>query len=299
MTVAINLAELPAPEVIATLDFEAILARYKAKLIDLFPDCADTLALESEPLVKLLELAAWRELQLTARYNDEARSLMLAYATGADLDHVAYTYYRRETRLVIVEADADAVPPILQVLESDDDFRNRVALKPESYSTAGPTEAYIFHARSASGQVLDASCTSPNPGTSLVTVLSREGQGVPSQPVLDAVIARLNTLSIRPLSEEVIVQPATIIVYDLVVDIYTYGGPDNSLVLADAEAELTKYTETHHRLDHDHTISGLHAAAHRPGVQRVALNLAEDIVVNEFQAAFCNSITVNHMGLAT
>lgn len=298
MTVAINLAELPPPEVIQSLDFEVVLQSYKEKLLELFPDAADVIELESEPLVKLMQLAAWREMLLIARYNDEARALLLAYATGATLDHVAFTYYRRETRLVITEADPEAIPPVEEVLESDDDFRNRVALKLESYSTAGPTEAFIYHARSASGQVKDASCTSPEEGTTLVTVLSREGNGVPSQPVLDAVIARLTDGNVRPLSEEVLVQAAAIIEYELTVSIYTYAGPDYSIVLADAEAEVAKYQESHHRLGHDHTISGLHAAAQRPGVQKVVLSIADDIAVNEFQAAYCTNLVVQHAGLA-
>lgn len=298
MTVAINLAELSPPEVLQSLDFEIVLQSYKAKLLELYPDAADVIELESEPLVKLMQLAAWREMLLIARYNDEARSLLLAYATGANLDHIAFTYYRRETRLVITPADPDAIPPVEEVLESDTDFRNRVALKLESYSTAGPTEAFIYHALTASGQVKDASCTSPQPGTSLVTVLSREGNGTPSEPVLAAVEARLNDGEVRPLSEEVLVQAAEIIEYELIVSIYTYAGPDYSIVLADAEAELIKYQERHHRLGHDHTISGLHAAAQRPGVQKVLLSIADDIVVNEFQAAWCTSLTVLHAGIA-
>ena len=298
MTVAINLAELTPPDLLEVLDFEATLARYKAQFLSLYPAAADVLALESEPLIKLMELAAWREMLLIARYNDEARALLLAHATGADLDHIAFTYYRREVRLVISEADPEAFPPVLQVLENDTDFRNRVALKLESFSTAGPTEAYIFHALSASPLVKDASCTSPQPGTSLVTVLSREGQGVPSQPVLDAVFTRVNGQTVRPLSEEVIVQAAEVMTYDLVVNIYTYEGPAADVVLADAEAELLNYTALHHKLDHDHTISGLLAAAHRPGVQRAELNIVTDVVVNEFQAAFAASITINNMGVA-
>lgn len=293
MTVAINLAELPAPDIIETLDFEAIFNGYKTKLIELFPDCASTLELESEPLVKLMQLAAWRELRLRARYNDEARALLLAYATGADLDHVAFTYYRGETRLVITAADPDAFPPVEEVLESDNDFRERVALKLESYSTAGPTEGYIFHARSADGQVKDASCISPVPGTSLVTVLSREGQGVPTQPVLDSVIARLNTTTVRPLCEEVLVQAAEIIPYALEVGLKVYNGPDHNLILQAAKKALAEYTTQNHRLGVHHTIAGFYKAAKQAGVWDVVLNLAASIQPTKQQAAYCTSINVS------
>lgn len=298
MTVAINLSELPAPDILTTLNFEVVLSNYKAKLIEFYPACADVLELESEPLVKLLQLAAYREMLLTARYNDEARALLLAYATGTDLDHIGFTYYRGELRLVITVADDDAIPPVLEVLESDDDFRNRLALKIESYSTAGPTDAYNFHALSASGLVKDSSCTSPQAGTSLITVLSRIGSGVPDAALLDIVRDKLSIQTIRPQCEEVIVQAATVHEYELIATLYTYAGPDNSLVLTAAEQELIKYTEQHHRLGHDHTVTGLVAAAHRPGVQKVTLNITEDLVASKLEANYCTSITVLFGGVA-
>lgn len=293
MTVAINLAELPSPEVLAALDFETTLANYKNKLIELDPSCAEVLALESEPLVKILQVAAWREMLLLARYNDEARSLLLAYAIGATLDHIAFTYYRGETRLVIVAEDLAAYPPVEEVLETDDDFRERVALKPESYSSAGPTEAYRFFALSASGQVKDARASSPVPGTTLVTVLSREGQGVPTQPVLDAVIAALSPTTIRPLCEEVLVDPAEIITYSLEVGLRIYNGPDQSLILAAAENALADYTSKSHKLGVHHTIAGWYKAAKQEGVWDVTLNLTANVEVTEQQAAYCTALNVS------
>jgi phage-related baseplate assembly protein len=299
MTVAINLAELPAPEVLESLDFETTLTNYKNKLIELYPACAETLALESEPLVKLMQVAAWREMLLIARYNDEARALLLAYSTGANLDHIGHTYYRGEIRLVITAADPDAFPPVEQVLESDDDFRNRLALKPESYSTAGPTEAFRYHAISASGQVKDAMATSPIPGTTLVTVLSREGQGVPTQPVLDAVTAALNTNNVRPLSEEVLVQAAAIITYNLVVGLHVYNGPDNTIILNAAQAALADYTSKSHKLGIHHTIAGFYKAAKQEGVWDVDLNILASIEVTKQQAAFCTGIVVSIVEVTT
>ncbi|TFW71515.1 baseplate assembly protein [Methylotenera oryzisoli] len=292
MTVAINLSELPAPSLIEDLDFESILQDYKDQLILLAPECAETLTLESEPLVKLMQLAAWRELRLKARYNDEAKAVLLAYSSGPDLDHIGFTYYRGELRLVITEADPDAFPPVEQVMESDTDFRNRLALKPESYSCAGPSEAYKFHALSAHGMVKDAFASSPVPGTSLVTVLSREGQGVPSQPILDAVEARVNPNNIRPMCEEVIVQAAEIITYTLNVGLKVYKGPDHNLIVSASNNAVANYIETSRKLGVSHTIAGFHKAAKQEGVWDVTLNISENITVADHQAAFCTELTV-------
>ena len=79
----IDLSQLPAPDVVETLDFEAILAERKATLISLYPEdeqeaIARTLTLESEPLVKYLEENAYREVILRQRINDAAKAVMLA-----------------------------------------------------------------------------------------------------------------------------------------------------------------------------------------------------------------------------
>ncbi len=81
----IDLSQLPAPDVVETLDFEAILAERKATLISLYPEdeqeaVARTLTLESDPLVKYLEENAYREVILRQRINEAAKAGMVAYA---------------------------------------------------------------------------------------------------------------------------------------------------------------------------------------------------------------------------
>ncbi|KAB8305384.1 baseplate assembly protein, partial [Rouxiella chamberiensis] len=62
----IDLSQLPAPDVVEVLDYETLLAERKATLVSLYPEdqqaaIARTLTLESEPIVKLLEENAYRE----------------------------------------------------------------------------------------------------------------------------------------------------------------------------------------------------------------------------------------------
>jgi phage-related baseplate assembly protein len=255
------------------------------------------LEIESEPMTKLIENAAYREMILRARFNDDARALMLPFAKGADLDYIGITYYNNETRLVITPADAAANPPVAAVYESDEDYRSRLELKPESYSTAGAPESYEFHARSASGLVKGAKCTSPMPGTSLIYVLSYEGNGVPSQAVLDLVNARLHLPSVKPLSEEVIAQAAEIINYNLVADLYVYRGAVGDLCVSGAQAGLEGYAKAIHKLGEAVTYSGANAAAKVAGVQRVVLNIPETIPVTSGQAPYCTGIVVRIAGV--
>ena len=127
----IDLNQLPAPDVVEELDFETILAERKATLISLYPEdqqeaVARTLTLESEPLVKLLEENAYRELIWRQRVNEAARAVMLACAAGNDLDVIGANY--NTTRLIITPADDSTIPPTPAVMESDTDYRLPISI---------------------------------------------------------------------------------------------------------------------------------------------------------------------------
>lgn len=114
----IDLSKLPAPEFVEALSFEGILA---AMLSDLTARCPSyTNLLESDPAYKILEVAAYRELLLRHRINEEGRALLVAFATGNDLDHLGITYYASEQRLVISHADTTAQPPTPTIMEDDE-----------------------------------------------------------------------------------------------------------------------------------------------------------------------------------
>lgn len=292
----IDLSLVPAPDLIDTLDFEAILASRKASLLALWPEAdrpalAATLAIESEALTLFLEESAYRELLLRARINDAARAVMLAYATGADLDQIGANY--GVTRLTITPANTAAIPPIAAVLEADADFRARILLSLAALSVAGPQDAYLYHAQSADARVAHVTAQSPSPGEVLITVLARTGDGTPPADLLTAVAAALNDKSVRPLTDHVTVQAPTIVPFVVTATLSTYPGPDASVVLAQAQAALADYLASVRRIGYDITLSGIYAALQRPGVHRVTLTSpAADVVINDSSAGHCTAINV-------
>ncbi len=288
---AINLARLPAPEVIDRKDFETILAEIKAWLIARDPGLEPIVGLESEPITKVLEGWAYRELLLRAEIDDAGRGNMLAFAAGAQLDQLA-AFYGVE-RAVLQEAEPDALPPVPAVLEDDVRFRSRVQLALEGFTTAGPRGSYVFWGLSASPQVKDISVGSPLPGQVLVTVLSEAGDGSADAALLQVVSDQLNDEDIRPLTDQVIVQSATILPYQLEAVLTLYEGPDAEVVRAAALASATAFVIEQHRLGHDVTVSGLHAALHLAGVQKVTLvSPVADLVIDGSEAAYCSSVSV-------
>lgn len=287
----IDLSQLPAPDVVETLDYEALLAERKATLISLYPAeqqeaVARTLALESEPIVKLLQESAYREFILRQRINEAAKGVMLPYALDGDLDQLGAN--NGIERLTITPADDTTIPPTAAVMESNDDFRARIAAAFEGLSVAGPTAAYEYHAKSADGRVADASAISPSPAVVTVTVLAREGNGAAADDLLAVVNAALNGENVRPVADRVSVQPAEIVNYEIEAEIYLYPGPEAEPVRAAAEAKLAAYVSAQRRLGRDIRLSALYAAMHVEGVQRVSLiKPVADVVLDRTQAAYC------------
>jgi len=292
----IDLSQLPAPGVVETLNYETLLAERKATLISLYPAAqqqaiARTLALESEPIVKLLEENAYREVILRQRINEAAQAVMVAWALDGDLDQLGAN--NGVTRLVITPADTSTIPPMPAVMESNDDFRARIASAFEGLSVAGPTGAYEYHAKSADGRVADASAISPSPASVTVTVLARDGNGSAPTDLLTAVETALNDENVRPVADRVTVQSAQIVNYAIDAELYLYPGPEAEPIRAASQAKLAAYVTAQKRLGRDIRLSALYAAIHVEGVQRVNLiQPVADVVLDKTQAAFCTGYTL-------
>lgn len=288
---AIDLSRLPPPDVVQVLDYESILAELMADLAAQLPDFAAFL--ESDPAIKILQIVAFRELLLRQRVNDASRAVLVAYAAGADLDQIAALF--GVVRLVLVPANPQTGSPA--VLEADDAMRQRVLLAPDSYSVAGPRAAYIFHALSADGAVLDASATSPAPGEVVVYVLTSAGDGTAPPELLALVEAAVGGDDVRPLTDEVTVQSAEILPFDIDAGLTLYPGPDANLIRDTALAGLAAMLADNRRIGRDISRSAIFAALHVAGVQNVTLTSpAADVVADETQAAHAQSITVTITG---
>ncbi|MCL6332009.1 baseplate assembly protein [Pectobacterium carotovorum subsp. carotovorum] len=288
----IDLSQLPAPAVVEELDYEAIYTERKAMLLSLYPEdqraaVARTLTLESDPLVKLLQENAYRELLWRQRVNEAARAVMVAFAQGDDLDQLGANF--SVSRLVITPADDSTLPPTPALMESDSDFRLRIQQSFEGLSVAGSVGAYQYHGRSADGRVADVSVISPSPASVTVSVLSREGNGSASPELVAIVAAALNGEDVRPVADRVTVQSAAIVPYKIDATLYLYRSPEAEPVRAAAEQKLKAYISAQHRLGRDIRRSAIYAALHVEGVQRVELTTpAADIVLTDAQASYCS-----------
>lgn len=307
----IDLSRLSAPLAVETLDFEAILVEVKEDLLARYPDAAAVLALESEPLVKLMEAFAWRELMLRARINDAYRASTLAFSTGADLDQVGAFH---------------GVPR--KAGEADTDYRARIQQGYWRIAAAGPAGALVAHALDAAPEVHGASAWSDGAGRAVCAVLARQavllsslstGQqaialgltdyAFASAPTLDqtqvyrqaemleapmqAVRLRLLSDQVLPLGLDLAIRPAEVLPVTITARLVLLPGPDAEIIRGEALARLDEHLRLQAQLGSDLARAGLHAALFAPGVSNVWLESpANDVICAMGQIAVPTAITV-------
>lgn len=106
-------------------------------------------------------------------------------------------------------------------VEPDDDgvniwsgYRERIRQSPSRFSTAGPEDGYIYWAKTAHPDIQDVAVASPAPGEVKVSVLMKDGQ-LPSQAVLDLVLAACSAKTVRPLTDQVTTAAPVQVTYNI------------------------------------------------------------------------------------
>ncbi|HGO5816120.1 TPA: baseplate J/gp47 family protein [Mannheimia haemolytica] len=300
MSEIVDLSKLPAPKVLEELDYETLLAERKAKFLSLYPESeravmAARLALESEPIIKLLEENAYLELLLRAQINDRAKAVMLAFATGSDLDHLGALF---GVERLLIQAENLTTNPITEAeYEDDERLRTRIQMSLEKLTTAGSRGSYKYHALTASPLVKDVNVASPTAGTVEVTLLSTTDNGIAQSNLINKVRDVLNDEQVRPLTDTVLVKSAEIINYQINAQITLYPSILESVVVENVQNAVKAYIIKQHHLGLDITLSGIYAAIHQEGVQNVVLiSPARNIVIQPTQAGYCTEITINVAG---
>ncbi len=245
----LDLATLPPPDVLQTVDFEALLAEMKRDLLAQAPELAEALDLESEPLSKLLEVVAYWRIHDRQMVNDAVKSNLLSFARGSDLDQLAafYDLYRLES-------------------ETDEPFRERLQANIRGWSP-GSVDYYRFHALSVDPTIQGAYAASPEPGLVRVAVLF-DGDADPV--LLTKVQTRLMDPAIRLLTDRVEVVPAQLI--PVSVKAHVWLRPDAPPGVVDTlRTSFPKRLKAARELGWNLACSWIIANLHMTGVKRVEL----------------------------
>jgi phage-related baseplate assembly protein len=281
-----DLTQLSPAALIEEIDAEAILAAQKAFILARWdevrqtrPDlpALDTLGLETEPMTILLEAFAYRETLLRALVNDKARAVLLAYATGSDLEHLGALFATYRMAMVPASDGVEAV------METDDRFRRRIQLAPEAFSCAGPRGAYIYFALTLDSSIIDAHAFCPSDGRVDVMVAAADG-GEVSDDVIAALVERFHRDDTVPLTDVITVRRAEVVPYSVSLTLGFPRGPDPVLIQSAAEAAVRAYAAERYRINTTVFRAGLTAAAKVGGVENVIVTSpAADIVCGDSQ----------------
>ena len=278
-----DLAALPTPEIIETLDVEAILAARKARFIAL---CIErgidytTLNLESDPGAILLQEASYEETILRARGNDIARDPYLYFSRGAGLDHLAAFYD-------VVRASG----------ETDDRLKLRVILAIQGRSTGGTAPRYRSVALASSTRVADAVVYRDGIDPTVnVAVFATDNNGMADTALLNTVRAAVTAEDVRMVNDTIAVRSAVVQVVNVTANVWLLPSTAETL-LATLAANLPVQWVAESGLGRDLTTSWIVSKLMAGGVQKVAVTApASDVVVEPFKAVRIGTVTLNLAG---
>ena len=272
-----ELAGLPTPQVLETLRFETV---FDALLRDFqvrYPQYSALLA--SDPAIKLIEVAAYRELLLRARINEAARANLLAFAVGNDLEHLGAFY---------------GVSRLPQ--EQDEPLRRRIRARIMGFANAGGAAHYRYWALSASPEVADVAVDSPGPGRVRISVLPTGHSDTVPEALLETVRATVLRDDVQVLTDTVEVVPVSLVPVTVSAQIWLY--PDTPMAVFDGLApRLTRELAQAAVLGWDLTQSWLIGQLQQPGVHKVALIHPDaDIRIHSTQAVRLTDVQLTFAG---
>lgn len=280
----IDLSRLASPAAVARLDYDACFAAILADFRVRFP--AFDAVLASDPAVKLLEVAAYRETLLRGAINDALRATMLAFAGGADLDQLAAFYGL--SRLTVAPARDDAPA----MLESDADLRARAQLAPELLAGPGLTGGgYRAAVMTLAPSLKDVAVLKRPGGIIDLVLLGRSGDGAVDSDLVSTIFAAFQGDAASQLTDTISVRSAQIVPYSAAIVLRIRTGPDPELVRFEADAAIRRYAAARHRIGEPVFAQMLTAAAAVGGVEQALVDI-DDIVPAGDAAPFLSGLTV-------
>lgn len=176
-----------------------------------------------------------------------------------------YDYYTACENVTASDGGADRA--------TDAEYYELMRASMDSYSCAGARGGYIYFARQVSTEIADVIAAAPAPGTVKLYVLMQDGT-LAGEEIKRAVLAACSADDVRPLTDQVFVEDAETVPYDVAVTYYTQtGAAQSGAEIAAAVREAVDRFNRWQRgkLGRDINPSCLTGLLMRTGVKRVEL----------------------------
>lgn len=301
----IELDQLPPMDVLEELDSDEIISDRMERFVELWKsydppagadyDVAD---LEFDPMKILQECNAYFELLLRDRVNQAAKAVTTAFASGNDLDAIASRY-------------PGGVPRLTD--ESDDAYRTRIWLSPNTLSPHGTYESYVFWALTADSTLHDATAAAER-GTPNVTItIMAEGDEVelgsdnasvttfpdpaPTTTQIDAVRDYIEDESRKGLTDVVYVRAPHNVYVDYEIRVWFFPGWSSTSLMVQMYEAMAELIEKQRWLGYSHTIAAVQAALMKSGVYNVIVDSpTADVEIERYEVVNVRSVKISYEG---
>lgn len=184
-------------------------------------------------------------------------------------------------------------------VEDNDAYAERIRIAPESFSVAGPEEAYEYWAKTTNQEISDVKVYSPSDATVNIRVLLKDGM-LPQQELLDQVLATFTNNPIKPLTDRIIVAAPEVIPYD--ADVQYWILQSNVYLLNSIQENVNAAFQDYlkwqkEKMGRNVDLSELITRLKNAGAHRVAVNSTMFQVIEKYQVANENIATLTFGGL--
>ncbi len=294
----IDLSRIPFPDVIETLDSEAMIDAFKARFLEVWTTAReqdpslpayDVEMLETDPAVIIGTTWSFLRLLDRARVNDAVKAVFASSATGADLDNVVARANVQRLTIIPVAGDNPAV------MESDAALLRRYLLSFDRPS-AGSRDAYLYHAWTAWPLMHDAAVIGRaihGRRGDVDIVICGPGGRLPTTEEMVLVRAAVTGTSVKPEATAVVVLEATRTTYAVDITITVARGPDPETVRQEAVARIIAATAERTAIGAEVPAEFISGAAYGPSVLRVTrASPAADIAAHPYAVPVCTAVHV-------
>ncbi len=191
-----------------------------------------------------------------------------------------YDYYSKTENLTQSDGGADAA--------TDEEFYQLMRQSMDAYSCAGARGGYEYFAKQVSTEIADVAANSPTPGVVKLYVLM-EGGVLAGEGVKAAVLAACSADTVRPLTDQVFVEDAEQVAYNIRFTYYIQTGAAKPAaeIRAAVEEAVAGYTAWQSaKLGRDINPDELRERLYHTGVKRIELaEPAFTVLQNDGKAA--------------
>ena len=156
----------------------------------------------------------------------------------------------------------------------DEEFYEMMVASQDAYSSAGPTGAYQYFAKSVSTEIADVLVNSPSAGTVNIYALMNDGTPAGTE-IKAAILAACSADEVRPLTDHVVVDDPDIVTYNISLTYYLSRDAGDSVAATQETVEnaVAEYVAWQcGKLGRDINPSKLIQLIMETGVKRVVLN---------------------------